>query len=99
MAFVQSLSKQPTAAFELRGRVMTFSVLRILSSDLEAFCRQLDATTASAPELFQGFPVLLDFERLTGESQRTFDLARVDHLLRERGLIPVGICGAGNVLT
>jgi septum site-determining protein MinC len=99
MAFVQSLSKQPPAAFELRGRVMSLSVLRILTSDLEAFCRQLDLTTASAPELFQGFPVLLDFERLSDDAQCAFDLARFHRLLRERGLVPVGICGAGDVLT
>jgi septum site-determining protein MinC len=98
MAFVQSPPKQPPTAFELRGRVLTLSVLRILTSDLEAFCRQLDVTTASAPELFQGFPVLLDFEKLPDESQRAFDIARLDRLLRERGLIPVGVCGAGGVL-
>jgi septum site-determining protein MinC len=79
--------------------MMTVSVLRILTSDLEAFCRQLDVTTASAPELFQGFPVLLDFEKLSGDSQCAFDIARLNHLLRERGLIPVGICGAGDILT
>ena len=77
----------------------TLSVLRILTSDLEALCRQLDATTASAPELFQRFPVLLDFEKLSDDSQCAFDIARLDRLLRERGFIPVGICGAGDVLT
>ena len=78
---------------------MTLSVLRILTSDLEALCRQLDITTASAPELFQGLPVLLDFEKLSDDSQCTLDIARLNRLLRERGFIPVGICGAGDVLT
>ena len=98
MAFIQSLPKQPPAAFELRGRMKTLSVLRILTSDLEALRRQLDVTTASAPELFQSLPVLLDFEKLSDDSQRAFDVASLNRLLRERGLIPIGICGSGDVL-
>jgi len=79
--------------------MLTLSVLRVLSADLDLLSEQLDAKIAAAPELFNNFPVLLDFESLAGDAQLTFDIARFDRLLRERSLIPVGIRGAGDVLT
>jgi septum site-determining protein MinC len=88
-----------TQAFELKGRMMTLSVLRVLTCELEALGRQLDVTIASAPALFQSFPVLLDFESLSHDAQRSFDIARLDRMLRERGMLPVGLRAASDVLT
>lgn len=99
MALIQHFSKEPPPAFELKGRMMTVSVLRVLTPDLDVLGEQLDAKIASAPDLFQNFPVLLDFERLPGDAQSAFDIARLDSLLRERSFVPVGIRGAGDVLT
>lgn len=99
MALIQHFPKTPPAAFELKGRLMTLSVLRVLTSDLELLGDQLDTTVAAAPELFQNFPVLLDFQELPHEAQSAFDIARLDRLLRERSFVPVGMRGAGAVLT
>lgn len=99
MALIQHFPKAPTAAFEIKGRLMTLSVLRILTADLDRLGEQLDAAIASAPELFQNFPVLLDFQELPEDAQIAFDIARLDRLLRERGFVPVGMRGAGAVLT
>lgn len=99
MALIQNFPKPLAAAFELKGRMMTLSVLRILTPNLDAIAAQLDDKIASAPELFQNFPVLLDFEALAGESQIAFDIARLDRLLRDRSFVPVGIRGAGEILT
>lgn len=98
MALTKNLSKQSSKAFELKGRMMTLSVLHVLTPDLDAFCDQLDAKIATAPDLFQNFPILLDFEELPPDAQRTFDVAQLDRLLRERSFVPVGIRGAGDVL-
>ena len=98
MALVHNFSPQAAKAFELKGRMLTLSVLRLLTPDLDLFSCQLDAKIATAPDLFQNFPVLLDFEALSPEAQRAFDIARLDRLLRERSFVPVGMRGAGEVL-
>jgi septum site-determining protein MinC len=95
---IQNSSKQIAAAFELKGRMMTLSVLHVLMHDLDALKRQLDAKIMSAPGLFKNLPVLLDFDALA-ESQEVLDVAELNRLLRERGLIPVGVRGAGERLT
>src|SRR5581483_4956674 len=96
MALIQHFPKEPPPAFELKGRMMTLSVLRVLTSDLDAFSEQLDAKIAAAPDLFQNFPVLLDFESLSSGAQSAFDIAELDRLLRERSFVPVGLRGAGD---
>lgn len=98
MALIQHFPKEPPSAFELKGRLTALTVLRVLTADLEALRAQLDARIAAAPELFQSFPVLLDFEALAPEAQSSFDIARLDRLLRERSFVPVGIRGADAVL-
>lgn len=99
MTFILNLPKQPPQAFELKGRMIAVSVLRVLTPDLDTLCRQLDGKIATAPDLFENFPILLDFEDLPDDSQCAFDIARLNRLLRERSFIPVGIRGAGDVLT
>lgn len=93
------LSGESPRAFELKGRMMTLSVLRVLTADIDALCRQLDVKIASAPGLFQNFPVLLDFDDLSVDVQSAFDIARLNRVLRERSVIPVGLRGAGDILT
>ncbi len=79
MGILQHFPQQePPPAFELKGRMVALSVLRVLTPDLERLCAQLDAKIAAAPELFQNFPVLLDFEALPAEAQNAFDIARLD---------------------
>lgn len=99
MALLRNLPTSPPPAFELKGRMITLSVLRVLTSDLDALGERLDEKIATAPDLFQNFPVLLDFEDLPAEAQIAFDIARLDRLLRDRSFVPVGIRGAGGVLT
>ncbi|HEY8553527.1 MAG TPA: septum site-determining protein MinC [Burkholderiales bacterium] len=98
MALIRHFPRETPPAFELKGRMIALSVLHVLTADLEALAEQLDARIASAPDLFENFPVLLDFEALPEETQLAFDIARLDRLLRERGFIPVGIRGACEVL-
>jgi len=84
-------SSQPATAtepaFELKGRMLTLSVLRLLTDDLDQFARQLDAKVAEAPGMFRQMPVLLDLDA----APRLPELSRLCELLRERGLMPVGV--------
>ena len=98
MALTQNIPQEPPRAFELKGRMMTFSVLRVFSGDIPALVAQLDVKIATAPALFNNFPVLLDFASLPERAQEAFDIGRFDRLLRERSFVPVGLTGAGAVL-
>lgn len=102
MALVQNIppstNREPPRAFELKGRMMALSVLRVLSADVRVLAQQLDAKIATAPNLFQNFPVLLDFEALPHDAQEGFDIGWFDRVLRERSFVPVGLTGAGDVL-
>ena len=75
-------------AFELKGRMLTLSVLRPLITDHNQLAAQLDARMASMPELFRHLPVVLDLEAVRGQP---LALAELVDCLRQRGLIPVGV--------
>lgn len=77
-------------AFELKGRMFTLSVLRLLGGDLAALAAELDAKVASAPGMFRQLPVLLDLEAVPGSA---VDFPALLALLRERELLPVGVRG------
>lgn len=79
---------EPIVAFELKGRMLTLSVLRLLSTDQALLATQLDARMAGMPELFRHLPVVLDLEAVQGQA---LDLAALVDSLRQRGLIPVGV--------
>lgn len=98
MALTQNVTQVAPRAFELKGRMMTLSVLRVLSADLGALITQLDAKIETAPALFNNLPVLLDFAALPERAQEAFEIGRLDRLLRERSFVPVGLTGAGAVL-
>ncbi len=75
-------------AFELKGRMATLSVLRVLSADLAVLAAQLEESVAKAPEFFRGLSVVLDLEALAdGELP---DLAALSELLRAQGLQLLG---------
>lgn len=75
-------------AFELKGRMLTLSVLRVLTTDLEALAAQLHERMSAMPGLFEHLPVVLDLEGLQGQDP---DLPALLHALRQKGLIPVGM--------
>lgn len=88
-------------AFELEGMVAALSVLRLISSDLEAITRELDQKITQSPVLFKGAPVILDLNDLatsddsTGTAKapaaRSLRLAPLVAVLRARGLVPVAV--------
>lgn len=88
MPLIQNSADRNSPAFELKGRMLTLSVLQLFSTDQAALATQLDARMASMPELFRHLPVVLDLEAVQGQA---LDLPDLVDALRQRGLIPVGI--------
>jgi septum site-determining protein MinC len=88
MPLTQNSAAKHPPAFELKGRMLTLSVLQLFSTDQKALATQLDARMASMPELFRHLPVVLDLEAVQGQA---LDLPALVDALRQRGLIPVGI--------
>lgn len=90
----EQLSKQ--AAFKLKGRLYTLTVMQLLHTDLQRFESQLKETIAQAPKLFEQMPVVLDCSSL---SEETFPLAQWCQCLKTHGVIPVAVQGGHAWLT
>lgn len=83
-----------TTAFKLKGRLYTFTVLQVLSTDKDLFKQQFAQTVVKAPKLFERTPMVFD---LSSVNHLTFDLQGLLEIAREYGTIPVAIQG-GNPL-
>lgn len=83
-------SDPAAAAFELRGRMQTLTVLRLKTGDVAKLARQLDHQIAQAPEMFRGMPVVLDLEGVVDSRP---DLPTLVGLLRGRGIEVMGVRG------
>lgn len=89
-------SMEQNAAFELKGRMATLTVLRLLSPDPEALGRQLQAKVAEAPAMLRDLPVVLELTAVADAPAA--QLARWLEAVRAQGLVPVGVSGAGEAL-
>ena len=79
---------------ELKGRMMTLTVLRLLDPSVEVLARELDRRVQEAPDFFRFLPVILDVEAVAN-SDLYLDLAGLAGLLQARQFVPVGIRGGG----
>jgi len=82
-------------AFKLKGRLYTFTVLSILSTDNYLLAQQLAEVVARAPRLFNHTPVVLDCSAFKSEQLDLQDLCKI---VREHGLVPVAIQGGDALL-
>ena len=79
------------AAFELKGRMTTLTVLRVLTPDPATLLLQLDARLAQAPGFFDGMPlVLAPADGITIDADTLTELVAG---LRDRHLLPVAAAG------
>jgi septum site-determining protein MinC len=76
-------------AFQLKGGPITLTTLLLQSSDLPEISTQLTATVAQSPTFFSNAPVVLDFNQL--QVPNALDIGKLVQLLRQHGLIPIGI--------
>ena len=83
-------------AIEIKGRMGTFMVLRMLTADTPEVLRQLDGHLSNAPDLLAGVPLILapaDGLSVTAEMLRKVALG-----LKERGLLPAGVMNVDDSL-
>lgn len=83
-------------AFKLKGRLYTFTVLQLLTSNRILFEQQLHEIVTKAPRLFDRTPVVLDCSVL---AENDVDLQDLCQCMREYNLLPVAIQGANPLLT
>ncbi|ABM62355.1 septum site-determining protein MinC [Halorhodospira halophila] len=81
-----------TAAFELKGRMATLTVVRVLTTDVDALIGQLTEKLEEAPRLLRGAPMILDLEGVDGGG---LDLQRLTREMRALGAAPVAVRGNG----
>ena len=82
-------------AFKLKGRLYTFTVMQILSTDYSLFISHLVEVINKAPRLFDKTPVVLDCSAIDGNQ---LDLQAFCHVMREHGLMPIAIQGGTALL-
>lgn len=87
---VKSVHGQKTMAFGLKGNLLTLTVMHLFQADLEAIGQQLKTTVATTPKFFANMPIVIDLQHLATHPY-PIDYQGITHLLREQGLIPVGI--------
>lgn len=90
----QTISGPRTAAFELKGRMVTLTVLRLSTTDIETLLKQLDARMAIAPDLLRALPLVLDPQPIAAELSAS-QLAALLVELRRRALVPIALRGEG----
>ena len=79
-------------AFQLKGSVLTLSVLQLLSLDYSVFAKQLEDMVKNNPHFFIYMPIIIDLQKLS--SANFINFPEIHSLLRTSGLIPVGIINA-----
>lgn len=82
------------SSFEIKGKVAPCTLFRPLVTDMESMARDVDVRLGETPQFFRNMAVIIDLAGL-GPARDEMDLAELVALLREHGLTPVGIQGAG----
>lgn len=81
-------ASKPPEAFDLKGTMASFTVLRLRSTDVELCERQLRVKTAQLPSLFLDAPVLVDLGAL-GDAAAALPFADLVRAMRACKLVPV----------
>ena len=87
-------SERESAAplFEFKGGSINLPVLKLLSGNMDAVAALLSVKVQQAPGFFRNAPVAIDLHDLMVE-ERLPDFVRLARVLRECGLVPVGVRG------
>jgi septum site-determining protein MinC len=75
-------------SFKLKGRLYTFTVIQLLSTDNSLFSHQLTDVIAKAPRLFENIPVVLDCNAVAAEE---IDLSTILTAMRTHNMHLVAI--------
>jgi septum site-determining protein MinC len=81
--------------FNLKGGMLTVTVIEVVRLDTGRFARQLGDKAAQAPNLFRDTPVVLSLEKLDAH-MNVSTLAGLLQICRNHGLLPVALRGSEN---
>ena len=84
---VDVITSTQQTPFQMRGSLFTLSVMQLQNANLSDISRELKAVIRQAPKFFAGAPIVIDCEHVTD----AIDFPGLSQVLREHGLIPVGI--------
>ncbi|MDQ2995174.1 MAG: septum site-determining protein MinC [Pseudomonadota bacterium] len=84
------MQKSPPTAFGLKGNLLTLTVMQLQTADTVAIREQLQTTVAATPKFFLNMPIVVDLQFLH-EQANVINFSELNALLREHGLMPVGI--------
>lgn len=90
---MNTLTQSTKPAFQLKGSIVTLSVLQLQDPEVEAITRQIKELVQKNPNFFKSMPVLIDLQKLYSYTL-DIDFKKISQQLRKHGLIPVGISNA-----
>ncbi|MCF6764558.1 septum site-determining protein MinC [Thiotrichales bacterium 19S3-7] len=79
------------AAFQLKGRLFTLSVLQLTSNNIDTIDNELAKKKEQAPKFFNQAPVVIDLLDIE-KDETELDLESLNNILTKHALIPVGYC-------
>lgn len=83
------------SAFQLKGSVLTVSVLQILTFDHSSIAAQLEELVKKNPNFFQHMPIVIDLQKIYS-FDTDLDFTAINALLRQNNLVPVGVINANS---
>jgi len=79
-------------AFQLKGSLLTLTVLELLKADTPAISAQFLSLVKQTPDLFRRMPVVIDLNKIS-EVVTPVDFRTIKQLFSDHGMVPVGIRG------
>lgn len=92
----RKMPNSPTLALEFKSGSFSTPVLILFTDDFSVIAAQLQEKVSLAPDFFKNSPVIFDIQELNNQGI-PFDIATLVNVIRQSGLLPVGIRG-GNAL-
>lgn len=86
-----------SGALEIKSGSVNLLTLKLADGDLDRVARQLTEKVQNAPEFFRNAPVVIELGALNTR-QSTLDFERLNQVLRQLGLSPVGVRGGHGAL-
>jgi septum site-determining protein MinC len=84
--------------FQLKGSLFTLSVLQMLTLELDPLEAELTRKIEQAPKFFHYAPVVIDFRKLDITPTTHVNFDRLNTILRNHKLIPIGVRGGNQAL-
>ena len=93
---MSALADAKRDCFQLKGSLFTLTALELHDYAPDLLNEQLERKVSQAPKFFQHAPIVLSLDKLADSID--VDLAELQRICQQQGLLPVGIKGGSNQL-